>query len=135
MRRPLAVATAIAIAATLAAGALATPAKQQGGPGPDQLRGTNGADVLKGLGGHDELDGRGGADVLIGGTGTDRLEGGTGRDSFNMRLGVAKPAPGRDKIYARDGKPDEINCGTGRDIAYVDDVEDGVYDCERVKAG
>ena len=39
-----------------------------------------------------------------------------------------------DVIRARDGRPDEINCGPGDDVAYVDRVEDGVYDCERVLA-
>jgi hypothetical protein len=83
--------------------------------------------------GADRLIGRRGSDVLIGGKGPDRLNGGPGRDSFNMRRGVELRAPGRDRIDARDNRPDEINCGAGRDVAIVDAVEDGVYDCEKVK--
>ena len=65
--------------------------------------------------------------MLIGGGGPDSLHGDGGRDSFNMRDGVELAAKGRDRIYARDGHPDEINCGAGRDLAVVDEVEDGVY--------
>ena len=39
---------------------------------------------------------------------------------------------GDEVIRARDGIADGINCGRGDDVAYVDRVEDGVYDCERV---
>lgn len=44
----------------------------------------------------------------------------------------AAAARGRDLIRARDGSPDFINCGRRRDVAYVDRVEEGVYNCERV---
>jgi Ca2+-binding RTX toxin-like protein len=125
----------LAVIATLAAGAavtLAIAADRGGSSHGDRLVGTNGDDVLKGLAGNDKLFGRGGRDVLIGGPGPDSLHGEGGRDSFNMRDGVTLPAPGRDRIYARDGHPDSINCGAGRDLAVVDQVEDGVYDCEVV---
>jgi Ca2+-binding RTX toxin-like protein len=98
----------------------------------ERIVGTNGNDVLKGLSGADNLIGKGGRDVLIGGGGKDSLHGDGGRDSFNMRAGKPLAAPGRDRIYARDGHPDEINCGAGRDLAVVDLVEDGVFDCEVV---
>jgi Ca2+-binding RTX toxin-like protein len=81
--------------------------EREGGPPADRLVGTKGADVLRG---------HRGADVLLGRGGFDRFAGG----------------PGPDRIVARDGGPDEINCGPGRDIAMVDDVEDGVVSCERV---
>jgi Ca2+-binding RTX toxin-like protein len=99
----------------------------------DRLVGSKGADVLKGLAGNDTLVGGHGEDVLIGGKGNDKLRGGPGRDHFNMRDGVQLAAPGNDKIYARDGGKDEINCGTGNDVAIVDASEDGVYDCEVVR--
>jgi hypothetical protein len=35
-------------------------------------------------------------------------------------------------VRARDGEADEIDCAAGFDKAYVDRVEDGVYDCEVV---
>jgi hypothetical protein len=50
-----------------------------------------------------------------------------------MRDGVELAAPGNDKIYARDGGNDEINCGAGNDVAIVDATEDAVIDCEVVR--
>ena len=49
-----------------------------------------------------------------------------------LALAEARGSSGRDVIKARDGTPDVINCGPGKDVAYVDRVEDGVFDCERV---
>lgn len=107
---------------------------EHGGKGRDRLLGTKGDDTLRGLRGRDVLIGGRGRDVLIGGRGRDVLRGGPGRDGFNMRAGVRLAAPGRDKIDARDGRQDEINCGAGgNDLAIVDAFEDGVYDCELVR--
>jgi hypothetical protein len=126
----LAFAVAVVCAAfTALAAAVVTP----GSSHADRLVGTKQADLLKGLRGHDLLIGGRGSDILIGGKGPDKLRGGPGRDSFNMRDGVQLAAPGKDKIYARDGGKDEINCGAGNDIAIVDASEDGVYDCEVVR--
>jgi hypothetical protein len=113
-------------------GALALAAGETGSAHADHLTGTKGDDLLKGLKGKDVLRGGDGRDILIGGRGSDALYGDGGHDSFNMREGVEVAAKGRDRIYARDGHPDEINCGAGRDLAVVDQVEDGVYDCEVV---
>jgi len=99
----------------------------------DRLEGTERGDLLKGLGGNDVLVGGDGADVLVGGKGNDKLRGGPRRDGFNMRNGVELAAPGNDRIYARDGGNDEINCGAGNDVAIVDATEDGVIDCEVVQ--
>lgn len=134
MSRVTASACVVAIVSVLAVSAAIADHKHGSG-GPDRLLGTKSADVLEGLRGRDVLIGGRGSDVLIGGKGADRLYGGPGRDSFNMRAGVEVRAQGSDRIYARDGVPDEINCGAGRDVAFVDDVEDGVYDCEKVKSG
>lgn len=126
----LAFAAAVVCAALTAfAAAVVTPGTRHA----DRIVGTKQADVLKGFRGNDVLIGGRGADILIGGKGRDTLRGGPGRDSFNMRNGVQLAAPGRDKIYARDGGNDEINCGAGKDIAIVDASEDGVYDCEVVR--
>ena len=122
----------IALAGLAAAGAVALAVTRTGTSGGERIVGTKGADLLDGRGGKDNLIGREGRDVLIGGGGEDRLEGDGGRDGFNMRAGEALAAPGRDRIYARDGHPDEIDCGAGRDLAVVDAVEDGIYDCEVV---
>ena len=123
----LAAITALACCALVAlAGAVA----RNGSARADRLVGTKADDVLKGRGGNDVLIGGGGRDLLIGGGGPDTLRGDGGRDEFNLRDGVELPARGRDRIYARDGHPDSINCGAGRDLAVVDEVEDGVIECE-----
>jgi Ca2+-binding RTX toxin-like protein len=98
----------------------------------DHLVGTRGGDVIKGGGGFDRIDGKGGADTLIGGPGGAVLVGGPGRDEFNAVNGKPVDGQGHDVIRARDGTPDVINCGPGKDVAYVDRSEDGVFDCERV---
>ncbi|MFL5870170.1 MAG: hypothetical protein ACJ75R_03760 [Solirubrobacterales bacterium] len=118
--------------ACVASVAIGFAATKTGTSGHDRLVGTKGADELDGAGGRDLLIGGGGDDVLIGGRGRDTLRGGPGRDGFNLRAGEELPAPGGDRISARDGTPDEINCGGGTDTAIVDAIEDGVYNCERV---
>jgi Ca2+-binding RTX toxin-like protein len=100
--------------------------------GKDKLRGGAGDDELKGAKGRDRLLGGGAADVLIGGRGRDTLNPGKGEDGVNMRDGVELKAPGRDVIRARDGAADQISCGAGNDRAFVDEVEEGVYDCEEL---
>jgi Ca2+-binding RTX toxin-like protein len=110
---------------------------------PDTIRGRGGddrivararGDLVRGGRGFDVIRGGRGGDELIGGPDGATAIGGSGRDGFNMRSGVAVAGGGRDEIRARDGRPDEINCGRDDDVAYVDRVEDGVYDCERVIA-
>jgi Ca2+-binding RTX toxin-like protein len=133
MRRRIGIAFLAALACVAGSGA-AIAINDHGGKGSDRLVGTSGADKLKGLAGRDTLIGGKGRDTLIGGKGRDVLRGGPDRDSFNMRSGVQLAAPGRDKIDARDGGQDEINCGAGgNDLAIVDAAEDGVYDCEKVR--
>jgi Ca2+-binding RTX toxin-like protein len=122
----------VAVCGALTAVAFAA-AQPHGTSGDDKLSGTKHADVLKGLAGNDKLIGGRGSDRLIGGKGNDKLNGGPGRDEFNMNAGVQLSAPGNDVIDARDGGKDEINCGSGTDVAIVDASEDGVYDCEEVR--
>ena len=124
----------IVVVATLACAFAATAlaATREGGAGADRLSGTKGNDVLQGRGGPDVLSGGAGADRLVGGPGRDVLRGGPGYDQLNMRDGEELASPGRDRIVARDGGPDEISCGDGRDVALVDSEEDGVYSCEVV---
>jgi Ca2+-binding RTX toxin-like protein len=131
MERPL-LAMGLTGLACLLAVAACVAATVAGGHGHDRLVGTKGADELDGLGGADLLIGGRGNDVLIGGRGRDLLRGGPGRDGYNMRDGEELPAPGGDRIEARDGVADEINCGGGDDTAIVDAAEDGVYNCETV---
>ena len=82
------------------------PCVRLGTPGSDVLRGTAGEDLIDGQGGNDVLRGGGGRDVLFGGAGNDRL-------------------------FARDGKPDRVQGGPGRDRAWVD-RRDAVTGVERV---
>jgi hypothetical protein len=131
MDRPL-LATGLAGTACLIAASACLAVTKTGGQGHDRIAGTAGADELSGLRGPDLLIGGAGDDVLIGGRGRDTLRGGPGHDGFNMREGVELAAPGGDRISARDGAPDEINCGSGDDTAIVDAEEEGVYNCERV---
>ena len=124
-----------------------------GGPGKETIYGTQGADVIRGKGGSDKLIARNGDDLVFGGAGHDKIRGGKGndrliagkagaemiggqgRDEFNMSDGVQVGGRGKDVIHARDGTPDEINCGPGtNDVAIVDGSEDGIYDCETIIA-
>jgi Ca2+-binding RTX toxin-like protein len=100
--------------------------------GRDRLRGGRGNDTLIGAKGKDRLKGGPGEDRLLGGPGKDRLVGGAGENQLNMVDGVEQGSPGNDVIKARNGQPDEIDCGAGYDKVIVDRTEDGVYDCEVV---
>ena len=131
MERPVLVCGVIGLVCLLSV-AVCVAATTSGGHGHDRLVGTKGADELYGQGGPDLLIGAGGNDVLIGGHGRDVLRGGPGRDGFNMLDGEQLPAPGSDRISARDGVADEINCGGGEDTAIVDAAEDGIYNSESV---
>jgi hypothetical protein len=66
-----------------------------GGPGDDRLTGNAHRNTLDGATGRDRLKGAGGEDSLFGAAGNDILE-------------------------ARDGRADELDCGSGRDVAVVD---------------
>jgi hypothetical protein len=129
----LVVALAVILAIGLASGGVvvlagaSVTAATAGDGGPNRLIGTNRHDVIYGRGGADVIKGRAGKDVLRGGRGRDRVFGGKGFDRL-------KGGRGGDRIKARDGKPDEIDCGAGRDVATVDRAEDGVFDCERLRA-
>ena len=74
------------------------------------LTGTRIADVLCGLGGDDVVTGGVGDDVAFGGPGADTISGGPGADRLYG-------GPGGDSLHARDGSPDQIDGGVGRDRA------------------
>src|SRR5436853_319704 len=90
--------------------------KKNGTKGNDKIDGTNQADRIFGDHGNDTIRGLGGNDYLDGGKGHDHILGGAGRDT----------------IYARDDARDTIDCGSGRDIAFVD-PHDVVKNCEVVR--
>jgi Ca2+-binding RTX toxin-like protein len=100
--------------------------------GADEILGHRGSDVLAGGPGFDRIKGGKGADELSGGPGGAAMVGGPGRDEFNAVDGKPVGGQGHDVIRARDGHRDVINCGPGRDVAYVDRVEEGVFGCERI---
>ena len=77
-----------------------------GGPGDDRLTGSNSRNTLDGASGDDHLRGGRGDDSLFGAQGNDILE-------------------------ARDRVGDEVDCGSGRDVA-VADREDRTASCEWV---
>jgi Ca2+-binding RTX toxin-like protein len=134
----IAVALAVILGIALASGGvwvLAGSGGRAGHSAGTAIVGTNGPDRLIGTNHHDKIDGRGGADLIAGAGGKDVLMGGPGRDKifggkkFDHILGGV----GSDTIMARDNRPDTIECGPGRDVARVDRVEDGVYDCEELR--
>jgi hypothetical protein len=100
------------------------PDRMIGTDARDRIFGRGGPDVILGAGAGDYLVGRGGADRIQGGGGNDRIRGGPGHD---LLIGGA----GSDLIYARDGEPDTVDCGSGHDAAYVDQLDE-TRGCENV---
>lgn len=96
-----------------------------GGGGNDRLFGGDGDDKLRGDSGDDRLYGDAGDDYLSGGAGNDVIKGGAGTNRYFGRAG-------NDRIYADNGVAEQVNCGSGRDWARVDDA-DTVASCERVR--
>jgi hypothetical protein len=99
----------------------------------NSLAGTSGVDLIYGRGGADVIHGRGADDYLLGGAGADRVYGGPGNDRLRGGTGADSIAggSGADVLFARDGVPDLVSCGSGADTAYVD-VHDRVTGCEAI---
>ncbi len=99
-----------------------------------RIIGSQKADYLPGGGGSDVIEGRGGNDTILGGAGNDKLYGGAGNDVIDGGSGSDHiyGGPGSDTIRATDGMKDWVDCGTGRDRAYVDRVDVVNKDCESV---
>jgi hypothetical protein len=104
-----------------------------GSPHADRLIGTARADLIYGLAGADRIFGRGGNDYVLGGFGADWMRGGAGSDRLRGGLGRDHiyGGSGSDVIFARDGESDFIDCGNGRDMAFVDQ-HDLTRRCETV---
>jgi Ca2+-binding RTX toxin-like protein len=111
----------------------------------DRLVGTGKADSLDGRGGNDRLRGRRAGDVLDGGNGNDRLKAGPGGDDLfggdgddKLRDGtgfdIVDAGPGDDFVYSQNGRGDQIDCGDGIDTAVLAESEDGVFNCEILRA-
>jgi Ca2+-binding RTX toxin-like protein len=100
------------------------PSVVYGGPGADHLyAGEAGSRLIGGLG-HDRLIGGAGRDMISGGGGKDTIRGGLRSDGLR---GGARA----DTFYARDGYPDRVFGGKGRDSARVDRLLDRVRSIAR----
>jgi Ca2+-binding RTX toxin-like protein len=83
---------------------------------PNHLIGFDGRDRLLGLAGEDALIGARGRDSLVGAKGRDLLDGGGGPDRLN----------------SRDGRPDEVRCGSSIDRLKADRADRFGPDCDKV---
>ncbi len=101
------------------------------GPGNDTIETGNGKDTVRGGTGNDDLAGGRGDDTVDGGDGDDKVDGwdgsdtvigGAGRDNL-LGDGGTLYAGGNDKLFARDGEPDSVDCGGGADAAEVDTAD------------
>jgi Ca2+-binding RTX toxin-like protein len=125
--------------------------------GDDRIFGHADGDLLYGMGGADLLDGGAGADTLAGGVGNDHID---ARDTSAARdMAASRPAAcvappstarclplpasadlvsggsGDDVIQTRDGHPDGIICGGGRDLVIADtsDLFTSRSKCEQIR--
>lgn len=86
-----------------------------GGAGRDRIGGQDGADVVRSRQQNDLVSGDDGPDHLLAGAGSDRLFGLRGRDAL-------RGGPGRDSLFANhDDRDAVIDCGSGRDVAVIDE--------------
>jgi CSLREA domain-containing protein len=127
--------------------------KVEGGPGNDNANGDRDDDTVKGDGGEDSVRGQNGDDRVFGGPGSDpKVTGGAGDDFVKGGDGddfvkgdggndSILPGGGQDFVHAgggadtinsADGVKDQIICGTGKDVANVDDIDDVDKDCNTV---
>ncbi len=108
----------------------------KGNDGVDSVRGQNGNDkVFGGAGDDPKVTGGAGDDKVFGGPGDDMLKGDGGNDFLKLGSGkdFVHSGGGADKIKAADGEKDRIICGTGKDIATVDSIDNVDEDCNTVK--
>lgn len=82
----------------------------------DDLHGTPGPDRILGLAGNDRACGHAGPDEIVGGKGADPVFGGAGNDT----------------LQARDKTRDFLSCGSGHDLAVVDELDQVDSACEIV---
>ena len=108
----------------------------RGRGGEDRIRAKGGVDCASGGPGDDRVGGGRAADRLRGGAGADLLSGQAGRDRISGGLGqerVLRGGGASDRIDARDGEAERVDCGRGRaDVAIVD-RRDATRGCERVR--
>ncbi|WP_445147846.1 calcium-binding protein [Baekduia sp. Peel2402] len=92
----------------------------------DTVKGLGGDDLIDGANGNDVLDGGEGNDTIYGGGNDDTITGGPGLDSLSgegSASGLFISIAGNDRIDARDGIAENLNCGPGADTAIVDAID------------
>ena len=92
----------------------------------DTVKGLGGDDMIDGANGNDALDGGAGNDTIYGGGNDDTIVGGPGLDSLSGEgsgSGLYVSVAGNDRIDARDGVREQLNCGPGADTAIVDELD------------
>jgi RTX calcium-binding nonapeptide repeat (4 copies) len=92
----------------------------------DTVAGMGGDDLIDGANGNDVLDGGAGNDTIYGGGNDDTIVGGPGLDSLSgegSATGLFISVAGNDRIDARDGVAEQLNCGPGADTAIVDSLD------------
>ncbi len=100
------------------------------------IRGLGGDDRLVAYDGNDAIEGGDGDDYLEGGFGNDVLNGGAGVDDFVGDRNEQDVFPvGNDRILARDGKSEQVDCGIGADTAQVDSSDVVAPSCESIDRG
>jgi hypothetical protein len=107
----------------------------RGNDGDDSVRGQNGDDrVFGGAGDDPKVTGGAGDDLVKGGAGDDFVKGDGGNDSIIPGGGAdfVHAGGGADTINATDGDKDKIICGTGKDVANIDPIDDVDKDCNTV---
>jgi Ca2+-binding RTX toxin-like protein len=97
----------------------------EGSDGGDLLVGSSRPNEITANSGRDRIIGRGGRDGLIGGRGADRMVGGRGIDFISG-------GGGPDRIASRDGKRDEVRCGSALDRLRADRADSFDPDCDKV---
>ncbi len=118
--------------------------KLGGTKGSDRIVGRQGNDSIKGRAGDDCLLGKGGNDKIAGNGGGDNVRGGGGKDKIKTQGGgdviragrkadKIKSGGGKDTIRAARGGRDVIDCGPGKDKAFINDNKDRTRRCEKVK--
>ncbi len=96
------------------------------GAGNDHGTGGSGNDTINGGFGNDKILANAGADVISGGDGNDdlwalaRVDAETDGSTTVDRV---DGGAGNDRIHTRDGEADQITCGDGKDIAWLDTVD------------
>ena len=103
-----------------------------GQAGDDRLYGDADSDMIDGGDGKDRVGGGAGEDIVDGGKGSDTVDGGDGNDLVADRSGnnSLKAGAGNDTVISNGGGADKIDCGKGKDVAYIS-KNDKVKSCER----